>query len=63
MELYHVRNVCIRLGKFLLLRSILRGDTRVAFQTHPRSQASSRGEAKNTALLLSIDGYLLEPTE
>ena len=29
----------------------------------PRSQASSRGEAKDTALLLSIDGYLLEPTE
>ena len=24
---------------------------------------SSRGEAKDTALLLSIDGYLLEPTE
>ena len=40
-----------------------RQGARVAFQTHPRSQASSRGEAKDTALLLSIDEYLLEPTE
>ena len=29
---------------------------RVAFQTHPRSQASSRGEAKDTALLLIPKG-------
>ena len=40
-----------------------RQGSRVAFQTHPRSQASSRGESKDTALLLSIDEYLLEPTE
>ena len=39
-----------------------RQGSRVAFQTHPRTQASSRGEAKDTALLLSIDAYLLEPT-
>ena len=35
----------------------------VAFQTHPGNQASSRGEAKDSALLSSCDGYLLEPTE
>ena len=29
----------------------------------PGSQASSRVEAKNSALLLSLDGYLLEPPE
>ena len=42
-----------------------RGDTDlgVAFQTHPGSQASSLGEAKDSALLSSRDGYLLEPTE
>ena len=42
-----------------------RGDRNlgVAFQTHPGSQASSCVEAKNSALLLSLDGYLLEPTE
>ena len=38
-------------------------DLWVAFQTHPGSQASSRVEAKNSALLSSCDGYLLEPTE
>ena len=38
-------------------------DLGVAFQTHLRSQAWYIGEAKDTALLLSIDGYLLEPTE
>ena len=38
-------------------------DLEVAFQTHPGSQASSRGEAKDSALLSSRDGYLLEPTE
>ena len=38
-------------------------DLRVAFQNNPGSQASSRGEAKDSALLLSRDGYLLEPTE
>ena len=35
----------------------------VAFQTHQGSQASSRVEAKNSALLSSCDGYLLETTE
>ena len=34
-----------------------------AFQTHPGSQSLSRGEAKDSALLLSRDRYLLEPTE
>ena len=38
-------------------------DLWVAFQTHPGSQASSRVEAKNSALLSSCDRYLLEPTE
>ena len=42
-----------------------RGDRNlgIAFKSHPESQASSRGEAKDSALLLSRDGYLLEPTE
>ena len=42
-----------------------RGDTdpTVAFQTDPWSQASSRGGEKDSALLSSRDGYLLEPTE
>ena len=35
----------------------------VALQTPPGSQASSRGEAKDSAVLLSRDAYLLEPTE
>ena len=38
-------------------------DLRVAFQTHPGSQASSRVEANDSTLLSSRDGYLLEPTE
>ena len=38
-------------------------DLGVAFQTHPRIQASSRGEAKVSALLSSHEGYLLEHTE
>ena len=38
-------------------------DLGVAFQTHPGSQASSRGEAKDSTLLSSRDGYLLEPIE
>ena len=37
--------------------------TRVAFQTHTGSQASSRGEAKDSSLPSSPDRYLLEPTE
>ena len=36
-------------------------DLGVAYQTHPGNQASSRGEAKNSAVLLSRDGYLLGP--
>ena len=44
---------------------LFRGDRvlGIAFQTHPGSQASSLVEAKNSALLSSRDGYLLEPTE
>ena len=38
-------------------------DLGVAFQTHLRSQAWYIGEAKNSALLSSPNGYLLEPTE
>ena len=38
-------------------------DLRVAFKTHPGSQASSRVEAKNSALLSSRDGYPLENPE
>ena len=38
-------------------------DVGVAFQTHPGSQASSLVEAKNSALLSSHDGYLLEPPD
>ena len=37
-------------------------DLSIAFSTHLGSQASSRGEAKDTALLSSCDGHLLEPT-
>ena len=37
-------------------------DLSIAFSTHPESQASSRGEAKDTALLSSRDGYILELT-
>ena len=37
-------------------------DLGVAYKTHPGNQASSRGEAKNSAVLLSRNGYLLEPT-
>ena len=38
-------------------------DLGVAFQTYLRSQAWYIGEAKNSALLSSPNGYLLEPTE
>ena len=38
-------------------------DLGVAFQTHLVSQALSRGEAKDSILLSSCDGYLLEPTK
>ena len=38
-------------------------DLGVAFQTPPGSQASSRGEAKDSVLLPSLDGDLLEPPE
>ena len=37
-------------------------DLSIAFSTHPGSQASSRGEAKDTAVLSSRDGYILELT-
>ena len=37
-------------------------DLGIAFSTHPGNQASSRGEAKDTALLSSRDGYILELT-
>ena len=36
-------------------------DLGVAFQAPPGSQASSRGEPKDSALLSSRDGYPLEP--
>ena len=48
--------------KFTVHKGKVQG-SRVAFQTHPRSQASSRGEANDSTLLSSRDGYLLEPTE
>ena len=38
-------------------------DLGVEFQTHPGCQASSRMEAKSSALVSSHDWYLLEPTE
>ena len=38
-------------------------DLGVVFTVHPGIQASSQVEAKNSALLLSCDGYLLEPIE
>ena len=38
-------------------------DLGVAFHTHPGSQVSSRGEAKDSALISSRDRNLLEPTE
>ena len=38
-------------------------DLGVAFKIHPQSQASSRVEAQNSALLSSCEGYLLEPIE
>ena len=38
-------------------------DLGVAFKNHPESQAQSQVEAKNSALLSSCDGYLLEPIE
>ena len=38
-------------------------DLGVAFQTHLVSQALSGGEAKDSILLSSRDGYLLEPTK
>ena len=37
-------------------------DLGLAYQTHPGNQGSSQGEAKNSAVLLGRDGYLLEPT-
>ena len=38
-------------------------DLGVAFKFHPGSQASSQVEAKNSALLSSYNGYLLDPIE
>ena len=45
---------------FLFLSSGDR-DLVVAFKVHLRSLASSRVEARNSALLLSCNGYFLEP--
>ena len=47
------------------LMFLSRGDRElgVTLQTHPGSQSSYQGVAKNSALLSSHDGYLLEPTE
>ena len=51
-------------GLHLAMTEASRGFSRgVAFQAPPGSQASSRGEAKDSALLSSPNGYLLEPTE
>ena len=41
----------------------VRQDLGVPFQTHTGSQASSRGEAEDSALPSSPNRYLLEPTE
>ena len=38
-------------------------DLSVTFKVQPGSQASSRVQAKKSALLSSCDGYLLEPVE
>ena len=38
-------------------------DLGVAFLMHPGSQSLSRGEVKDSFLLSSRDGYLLEPTK
>ena len=38
-------------------------DLSIAFSTHPGSQATSQVETKDSTLLSSRDGYLLEPTE
>ena len=38
-------------------------DLGVTFEVHPGSQASSQEEAKNSALVSSCDGYLLELIE
>ena len=38
-------------------------DLRFAYQTHPGSQASPRGEGKDSTVLSSRDGYVLESTE
>ena len=47
----------------LILLSREDRDLGMAFQTPPGSQDSYRGEAKDSALLLSRDADLLEPTE
>ena len=49
-------------GKIIFLSREGR-DLGVAFQAPPGSQASSRGEAKDSALLSSRDAGLLEPPE
>ena len=38
-------------------------DLRFVYQTHPRSQASPCGEGKDSTLLSTRDGYVLESTE
>ena len=55
----------MNLGKLreLVMDSREGRDLGVAFQAPPGSQASSRGEAKDSALLLSRDAGLLEPPE
>ena len=73
MEYYSamIKNEVLQLEMIILsvgvqkLMFLSRGDRylRVAFQTHQGSQASSRLEAKNSILLSSHHGYLLEPTE
>ena len=62
-SLYGKRDLILACVQDLLFLSRGYRDLGVAFQTHPGSQASSRGEAKDSTLLSSRNGYLLEPTE
>ena len=62
-SLYGKRDLILACVQDLMFLSRGDRDLGVAFQTHPGSQASSRGEANDSTLLSSRDGYLLEPTE
>ena len=62
-SLYGKRDLILACVQDLMFLSRGDRDLGVAFQTHLRSQAWYIGEAKNSALLSSPNGYLLEPTE